>query len=83
MDMVRLLRLNPNIRNRPVLIRAKIRGLRVRFRCIITNYYFYFRFIAFVNYNILVLTDGHALAQAGGVERWRNVRWTLMRGGQS
>lgn len=37
------------------------------FRYIITNDYFYFRFIAFVNRDILSQTDGNAIAQAGGV----------------
>src|ERR1039457_3210304 len=37
------------------------------FRCNITNYYFYFRLIAFVNSDILAELPGNAVAQAGGV----------------
>src|ERR1039458_1688844 len=37
------------------------------FRCNITNYYFYFRLIAFVNSDIPAELPGNAVAQAGGV----------------
>jgi len=51
---------------------AKVRVLNsgaetASFGCNITNYYFYFRFIAFVNYDIMADLSANAVAQLGGV----------------
>src|ERR1035437_3141756 len=68
MGMASLLDAKPECSQAAWLGQTKIRVLATSsFRCNITNYYFYFRLIAFVNSDILAELPGNAVAQAGGV----------------
>ncbi len=75
MGMARLLDANAECSQAAWLSRAKVRVLELSFRCNITNYYFYFRFIAFVNC-IIPMTSirkfpPRASAQAGHSGQYR------------